>query len=106
MGKSTVEVLREARELISDPSHWTQGALARGIDGKASDVMYPLGCVVSWCASGACLRVGGLVEGYRALELLRRAIGSRGAATYNDSHTHAEVLAMFTKAIALAEGEA
>lgn len=91
-----------ARALIADPARWTQGEFARSNTGA--------GCLVSarnrvsLCALGAAdaatrdeptsTRLNNVVD------QLRRHTGGMSLSTFNDRHTHAEVLAVFDAAIA------
>lgn len=107
---STLTILKNARETISDPNHWTQRADARSADGclvgaKESDA-------VCWCAYGALLKAGYEASG-RGPDLpymeLKRAMGTSWAGTvsgFNDSHTHEEVVGVFDRAIANLEAHA
>ena len=98
--KTTLEILREARELISVPERWTTGASARTLDGCE---LYSGAheAAVCWCAIGA----------------IRHSVGKYGNIIdilgeldprldeWNDTHTHAEVLALFDRTIARMESE-
>lgn len=104
---TTVEILKAAKELISDPKRWTQGLFARNIEGLVSPVTSK--DAVCWCAAGSLWRVDGpspTIQSQReaAYELLSNAMGG-SVPDYNDTHTHIEVLAKFDEAIALAEEE-
>jgi len=104
---TSVEILKQARELISDPSHWTQEAFARNKNGKACACLEEEG--VKWCARGAIYKIGENIITVTALPLmfLDRATGDEQTATYfNDTKTHKDVLELFDAAIALAEAEA
>ena len=106
--RDVTEVLMEARYLISSPERWTQGANARNARGRRTHWGSPE--AVCWCANGAIAKVAAtaaeprigfdfLVE--RARVRLDRAVDHPyGAFTFNDSHTHEEVLGMFDRAIA------
>lgn len=105
---TTVEILRAARALIATPEQWTQGTPARGQDGwpvwpESPDAR-------QWCAIGACVAAGSDDERWmmRAIDALEAVAleGSVSAARFNDSHRHADVLALYDRAIALAEQEA
>lgn len=104
----TVEVLRAARELISDPERWTRHAVARDADGglllNGND---PRAC--QWSAEGAVGHVTGCSidqpGALSAINALSRAAKPLRPSRANDIGTHAEVLAMFDKAIALAEAD-
>jgi hypothetical protein len=98
---TTLEVLKAARELISDEKRWTQREFSRDADGN------PLGsdevsAGVCFCAVGALLRCEGRIfsESYEALSESMEAVT---VSYYNDTHTHAEVLAKFDEAIAKLE---
>ena len=98
------EVLRASRALIEEPSRWTQGAFNKNADG----IPYVEGDdAVCWCAEGAIWHVG--IDDYAALgdalTLLEFVIDGQ-IPTWNDmpDRAHAEVLAAFDRAIALAGG--
>ncbi len=97
--KSVVETLKAARELISVPERWTQGESARGKTGRKVDFRGPY--AVCWCSSGAVYKIGGPCTSM-ANRYMDRATGG-DYVTFNDTHTHPEVLAAFDKAIELAE---
>lgn len=105
----SLEVLRDARELISDPRCWTKewfalNACGDRVTSNASDA-------ICFCALGAVrrsMRIE-LTEDYRryikVVELLENAVG-RSVSDFNDAAetTHADVLAAFDEAIAKAQG--
>lgn len=87
---SVAEVLREARSLVDTPEKWCKGTYGDG-EGRH-------------CISGT-LRDVGAEEAYT---FLQRTIHTAGPlSSWNDApeRTHADVLAAFDKAIALAEAE-
>jgi hypothetical protein len=93
-----LQILKIGRARISHPSAWSQGKMIRE-DG-------------SRCALGSLLHEDKFEEiHYDAARYLARALGFIGpthecgsiVAAYNDNHTHAQVLAMFDRAIELAE---
>lgn len=107
---NTVEVLTKAKEIISDPSNWIKKDYTNG-----------RGC---FCALGAIAQAykgdNGFVyygdsSGTPAGQLLKTVVKSELTAQgysesvtfapYNDTHTHAEVMAAFDKAIYLAQVE-
>jgi hypothetical protein len=102
----TVEILRQARELISDPAHWTQGEYARDADGNFAAVYDP--AAVCFCSLGAIAKVMNIsdpdaVSLFEPAEILDDICFAKcGVKAYgfNDSHTHAEVLSLFDAAIA------
>lgn len=103
---TTLEILEKARELIATPEKWTQGALGRYEDGKiigsARSVLLAStqGNVRCLCMLGACLVAEGnpigVALGSRELE---DALEIDAMDEFNDSHSHAEVLALFDNAI-------
>ena len=91
---SPKEILIRARKLIENPENWIQGAFSKG---------------GAYCAVGSLFAAGIDISGpytespaYQALE---KAMGldhtpPAGRVSYwSDSHTHAEVLAAFDRAI-------
>ena len=105
MPKTTLDALREARELISERKHWTTGRLARDKHGD--------GCVlfstnaVAFCAEGAialvtdALPLGAFGDAMSGLSVAF----DYDVASFNDTHSHAEVLAGYDKAIATEEAK-
>jgi hypothetical protein len=109
--RSAVEILRAARERISDPESWTRGCEARTISGEGLNLGFEPGAV-RWCMSGAVeAELGRAITCWPLLEadefgrLLNEGTGQEqdGVGVWNDNHTHAEVLAAFDRAIELAE---
>jgi hypothetical protein len=105
----TIDALRKARELISDPARWTQGFFAHSKTGRRVD---PRGrSAVCWCVLGACDRVAGRSRNANADAQIAlhkaRPRGYRNVAHYRDrpKRKHADVLALFDRAIAAAERE-
>ncbi len=96
-----LQILTAARNKIAKPEHWTQGESCRNSSGQPCAAQV----ATCFCSIGAIGTVAG--EDWEAeqaaMDMLRRAIDpSRpllGLATFNDTHTHAEVLAAFDKAI-------
>lgn len=100
----TAEILRKARALIKDPKNWTQKACARDKYGYEVDVDSRE--AYCFCTIGAIAKVSGRSTDGDARNALRDIIGGRRSiANFNDEHTHAEVLALFDRAIARAESE-
>lgn len=94
-----VEVLRAARELLSEPERWTKGLFCRVVDGWHCCCV--MGAFVAVCPTDIAFHCS----------LFRRAAGvpdEMPLSEWNDApeRTHAEVLAAFDKAIELAEQEA
>ena len=93
---TTIEILKAARDLIAKPENWTQGSY---YEVKGGNHCY--------CALGAIDKVsdgGGAfpIEALIAKGFLERA-GMQNVADFNDSHTHSEVIDLFSKAISSAE---
>ena len=97
-----LEILKQARELISVPERWTKGAFA--YDAQDNDLGRGNATgAVCWCALGAIEHVvDGPCRGH-AEDMLEDQMGEP-VDLYNDRHTHAEVIAAFDRAIAAAEG--
>jgi hypothetical protein len=105
---NTVEILKAGRELISDPARWTQTTYARAENGEILFGDDP--GAICWCSRGALQKVlnthrsippkVGMALDAAARQLARRNVG---VIEFNDSRTHAEVLAMWDRAIANAE---
>lgn len=104
---TTVETLRAARELIADPERWCQEVAARGKSGRPVD---PTGrAAVAWCAIGACRRIArrdaDFVAAFDRLGRAAFAVDVAHPGVFNDTHDHAEVMAMFDRAIREAEDD-
>ncbi len=104
MRRETREFLQRVRAIISDPSHWTQGALARGADGKSANVTDRATC---WCLVGAFYATaeeGGVdfffIEEAMFAVSCRLPDSSISISNYNDTHEHADVIALLDRAIA------
>jgi len=99
--KSELEVLTEARDLIADPAHWTQGWFARDMFGGSVDARSP--SAACFCTLGAFGRALGRhfmdVTGHPAVERLRSLLPRQDIARFNDTHSHADVIAAFDHAI-------
>lgn len=99
-----LETLRAARQLISDPAKWTQGDFARDSLGLCAD---PHGYkAVCFCARGAIQKITKEDDGpaEKALVDTCSVLHDMYVEEFNDTHTHAEILALFDAAIAELEG--
>lgn len=108
--KTMLEILKAARELLNDEERWTQKSFAKDIHG------FPVAAgssdAVCFCMMGALAKVSEsntivsavyLNESAQsALSILEWTIEGH-IPTFNDEHTHAEVLIKFDEAIAKAE---
>lgn len=95
------QILIEARELISDPKRWAQGAPARNARGISVSVVDEK--AQSFCSFGAIYRSANMEDWtetlYKAHGFLQDEMCGK-ILDYNDTHTHEEVLAAFDRAIA------
>lgn len=100
---STLEVLRAARNLISDPKHWTRGSFARDKEGRM--VLPEDRRATQWCAAGAIYATtrDRATRGC-AQNALRHALPAGGIWLNNDQDDgHERMLAAFDKAIVALE---
>lgn len=102
MTMSTSDVLKAAKQLIENPEHWTQGNYAKDVHGDAAPITEYSAC--RWCTAGAIIKVdtGGWLYN-DAMDTLEEFTFMR-VTLYNDTHTHAEVMEVFDKAIKRACG--
>lgn len=108
---NTVQILKDARALIADEKSWTRGAYA--FDERGKKQVCPNQHSVCFCSVGALARAARVSPGDIERSEVVGAILSVGnfeevghLVEFNDSHSHAEVLALFDRAIARAESEA
>lgn len=112
-----MQVLKDARELLSEPHRWTQHAMAKDADGtilgalpgywsdSVDSVKHP--DAVCFCADGALMRVAPDEPSYLAarsqlIEAVERlGYGSNTHVFYNDftGRTHDQVLNLFDEAL-------
>lgn len=110
----TLKVLRGARQLISKRENWTQRTAAR--DSSGVHVSWESTYAARFCAVGAIARsavtmANSLDRGkwgpayHEATDALAKVMGvsASGIPDVNDRYCHAEVLAAFDRAIAIAE---
>lgn len=103
--KTAADILRAARGLLADPDRWTTKAYARAKDGRLAR---PEGAeAVCWCAFGALAKVGSNEWSHPGGLLRRsaRALFNDLPTGVNDQRGHADVLAMYDRAIELAEAQ-
>lgn len=100
-----VEVLKAARELISDPRRWTTQTFACDKDGWDCDAWSDV--AVRFCAFGAVDRIGMGAESGATAFIVRaaREAWNLGPARVNDEYGHTAVMQMFDRAIELAAAE-
>lgn len=104
---TVAEILRAAREKIADPKNWTQGVNAR--DALGDPVPPSDFDATCWCSYGAVAAVElDDALGTEACNFLHDAVreisGRWGVAAFNDDAEHSDVLAMFNRAVEIAEG--
>ncbi len=98
---SVQQVLADAKALIASPDRWTAGCMARDAGGNSVHPESPV--AVKFCLFGALYRGWQLHTTAAARKAMLAAAGSEdGLIIFNDTHTHAEVLALLDKGIALA----
>jgi len=90
--------LERVYALIEKPERWTQGASARRANDSITDASSDDAC--KWCVEGAFERVMQAPEQLYFGNLM--ALLGTTPHTFNDSHTHAEVLQLLKDAIARA----
>lgn len=108
---NTVEILKAARAKITNPENWTQGWFAKNEHGDRLLGVSP--AATCYCSLGAVEAVTGVEyaeDGWpwdvsRALSVAMGGNSNFGIASYNDNHTHEDVLAAFDRAIASTEAE-
>ncbi len=99
-----IEILKAARDLISDPEHWTQHVMAKSREKMVTDALGP--DAHCFCASGAIMRQTAAPEKDRiaAIRALNAGIPASfpqehcqmtRVIQYNDLQSHSEVMAMF-----------
>jgi hypothetical protein len=103
-------IIRRAREIISDPEHWTQCAAAR--DAEGNEVSPLSSSAVCFCAIGSLERATDEVHPrkehpttnwnalVRAKNIIYDMAAHRGIVEVNDIEGHAAVLSLFDKALA------
>jgi len=92
-----LELLKKVREQLSDPKCWTRHAIARDKDDRALEFGDDPRAVC-WCLVGAFEKVGGHIHSFSSmLAYLREGVGTLGP--WNDTHSHAEVLALLDRKI-------
>ena len=100
-----LQILKRGRALIANPDAWTQGVFAR--DSAGYEVSSVDAEAVCFCSLGATSRATGSgraqIWAKAAAALVNECLFGN-LAEFNDSSTHAAVLAMWDRAIAKLEG--
>lgn len=92
------DYLKAAKALIDSPEKWTQGEYWRDAEGNSVDRPVDAACM---CSMGALLATPG-PAGPVACNYLMEACNDQCVVEFNDTHSHAEVMQMWDKAIELA----
>lgn len=96
------EILRKAKALIDTPEKWCQETYAANAYGASVEIRNPAAC--SFCSTGALIKVlGGYWDSYKYPVYF--GMTPKQLFDFNDSHAHAEVMALWDKAIERAERE-
>lgn len=97
------DMLRAARARIADPKNWTQGALARDSNGREAPEASEK--AVCWCARGAYYAedFSSFYGGEEMLDLAAMELFDSYVENVNDYRQHSDVLALYDRAIELAE---
>lgn len=108
---NALEMLKAGRALIAQPSGWTKGVLAR--DCRGIVVGSTSADATCFCSLGALTRIE--LRTFKVPNhVYGQAVGALSAqmpagvpclAEFNDTHTHAEVLALWDRAIAKLEAQ-
>jgi hypothetical protein len=108
------QIIARALEIVSDPTKWTRGSMARTADGKACASLDPL--AVRFCAVGALFRAAGELLGANEFALGRDGfaqaveaekfllaannLSDDGVPRINDVEGREAIVAMFRVALA------
>jgi len=105
---STLDVLLAARKLIEKEENWCQRFLSKRPDGSFQNGA-PADDACAYCMNGAIFAVvkrrsiHWSMNSQAAIEALERLTGEPNI-NFNDTHTHAEVIALFDRAIEAERG--
>ena len=98
-------ILKRVRNRIAKPENWCQYSFANDSEGKTVELHSS--AAVCWCLDGALRRECG--DGWHLRDACERLLWKAlrkiapkyrfGYLSYNDSHSHAEVLALLDAAI-------
>ncbi len=102
----TIELLKKARELITDPEHWVKHRYGVASDGRNLGVSN-IHCATKFCAAGALYRTEsdtGKValakhELHESIKNGEEKFRTFSLAGFNDQTSHQEVLALYDTTI-------
>src|SRR5260370_21249608 len=83
-----LEKYKAARALIADEANWTQGAMARDMQGVSVAVCNTHAC--RFCSLGAAIFVG--IDGEGPLDIINAKMNNN-ITQFNDNRPHSKVLA-------------
>ena len=95
------QILRKAKALIDSPEKWLKGSYAADEHGNALQIDNQIAC--KFCSVGALQKICDDANVYFGAMFYLGRETSNNVAIFNDTHTHAEVMAKWDEAIALAE---
>ena len=104
--KSSLQVLKEARELIADEKRWCRGFLAIDASGRRVDSLSKK--AAQWCALGALERATNKnshmeLGAFTSLMDCTLGLFGRSIVTVNNEYGHAAIMKAFDCAISKAE---
>src|SRR6478736_7659609 len=95
--KTTLQILKGTRELLSDPDHWTVRADARLADGEPASPDHP--DAVCWCLYGALRKAsasgpgwGEFTDAYSVVTDAAQELGFSSLEGFNDSQDSVEAV--------------
>ena len=99
---TTLELLKEVRELFLDKNKWTRGVLAKDATGMGVMPKSPTAC--QWCLDGALELLSDSVQikgeaRERLNRFASRYYGSQAFTQFNDNNTYEKVMELLNKAI-------
>lgn len=97
------ELLIAGRAVIANPEHWTQRWFSRAKDG--TQVFPDSPKAHCFCSVGALGKVTPSIALRGEAHRLLSQVAGMSIVRFNDEHTHAEVLEVWDRAIALADHE-
>lgn len=104
--KATLQIIKEARDIIADPLRWTRGHFATNAGGEPRVTFDPDAC--KFCAAGALLKAmdNARTDHPTFLEALRALDGycdGDRIVFINDQRGHVDTLRVFDRTIAALE---
>jgi hypothetical protein len=95
-----LRTLRKARELLADPARWTRNALARAVTPEHNLSCSPRDPTATcWCLRGALHKVAPDRDAAWRAEYYLEVAAAADIASFNDTATHAQVLAVLDEAL-------